>query len=101
RELRVPRAWRRPTRARAADLLVQLTARRVPALHRPRRAAGDRPGPARARSDALDQRGRAGSVVARQLQLLRVGDPGDRRPLRDRPRDALARPDRGAAELLP
>ncbi len=101
RELRLPRARCRTAGARAADLLVQLTARRLPSLHRPRRAAGDRPGPARARPDALDRRGRARAVVARQLELLRVGHPGDRRPLRDRPRGALARPERGAPELLP
>ena len=83
----------RPARAPAAHLLLQLAARRLPALHRARRAAGDRPRPARPRPDALDQRGRARPLVGRQLELLRVGHPGDRRPLRDRPRDPLAGPD--------
>ena len=54
RALRLPRARRRPARARAARLLLQLAARRLPALHRARRPAGDRPGPARARPDPLD-----------------------------------------------
>ena len=67
----------------------------------PRRAAGDRPRPARARPDALDRRGRARALVARQLELLRVGHPGDRRPLRDRPRAAVAGPVRRAPEPLP
>ena len=51
-----------PARARAADLLVQLAARRLPALHRARRAAGDRPRAARPRPEALDRRGRARAV---------------------------------------
>ena len=91
RELRLPRARRLAPGAAAADLLLQLAARRLPALHRPRRAAGDRPRPARPRPDALDRRGRARPVVGRQLELLRVRDPGDRRPLRDRPRPARGR----------
>ena len=101
REVRLSRARRLAAGAPAAHLLVQLAARRLPALHGPRRAAGDRPRPARPRSDALDRRGRARAVVGRELELLRVGDPGDRRPLRDRPRHALAGPARGAAEPLP
>ena len=39
----------------------------------------------------LDRGGRARAVVGRQLELLRVRHPGDRRPLRDRPRHAVAR----------
>ena len=35
-------------RARAARVLLQLAARRLPALHRPRASTGDRPRPARA-----------------------------------------------------
>ena len=101
RELRLSRARRRPAGARAAHLQLQLAARRLPALHRARRAAGDRPRPARARPDALDRRRRARALVARQLELLRVGHPGDRRPLRDRPRAAVAGPVRGAPEPVP
>ena len=67
----------------------------------PGRAAGDRPGPARPGSVALGRRGRARPVVGRQLELLRVRDPGDRRPLRDRPRHALVRAAGGPAEAVP
>ena len=57
-----------------ADLLVQLAARSLPAVHRPGCAAGIDPDllvPTR----RCRRRG-AGAVVGRQLQLLRVGDPG-------------------------
>ena len=101
RELRLSRARRLAPGAPAAHLLLQLPARRLPALHRPGRAAGDRPGPARPRSVALGRRGRARPVVGRQLELLRVRDPGDRRPLRDRPRLPLVRAARGPAEAVP
>ena len=63
-EVRLPRARRLAARAPAADLLVQLAARRLPALHRARRAAGDRPGPARPRPDAA-RSGRAPSCPGR------------------------------------
>ena len=96
-ELRLPRARRLAARAAAAHLLVQLAARRLPALHRPRRAAGDRPRPARARPVALDRRRRARAVGGRRLGLLRVGDPGDRRPLRDPHRRAVAGADRASS----
>ena len=66
RELRVPRARRLPAGARAADLLVQRPARRVPALHGARLAARDRPRPARARPEPVDRRGRARAMVARR-----------------------------------
>ena len=49
----------------------------------------------------LDRRRRPRAVVGRELELLRGRDPGDRRPLRDRHRPAVARADRGAAELVP
>ena len=39
---------------------------------------------------ALDRRRRARAVGGRRLRLLRVGDPGDRRPLRDPHRPAVA-----------
>ena len=48
-----------------------------------------------------DRRGRARAVVGDELELLRVGDPGHRRPLRGRPRDAVGRAARGAARALP
>ena len=83
RELRLPRARRLAAGARAADLLVQRAARRVPAVHGPRRPARDRSRPPRARPRPLDRGGRARAVVARRPGVLRVGHPGDRRPVRD------------------
>ena len=83
-----------PGRARAADLLVQLAPRRLPALHRPRLADGDRSRARRARPDAVDRRGRDRPVGGERLQLLRPAHPGDRRALRRRPRDAVAGPAR-------
>ena len=59
REVRVSRARRLAARAAAAHLLLQLAARRLPALHRARLAARDRPGPDRPRRDRLDRRRRA------------------------------------------
>ena len=79
----------------AADLLVQLAARRVPAVHGARRAARDRPRSARPRPDAFDRRGRARPLVDRRLELLRSRHPGDRRQVGDRPRAAVAGPVRG------
>ena len=101
REVGVPRRPRLDVRAGAARVLVQLAARRLPALHRPGHAARDRSRPGGARPRPVDQRGRAGALDGDQLELLRAGDPGDRRPLRDRPRDALARPARRAEAALP
>ena len=101
RELRLPRARRLAARARAAHLLVQRAARRLPALHRARGAARDRPGHARSRHVRLGRGRRTRAVVGRQLELLRGRDPGDRRPLRDRHRPALARSHGGAAGLVP
>ena len=88
-------------RARAAHLLVQLAARRLPALHGARRAARGRPGPRRARPDPRHRRGGARAVVGDELELLRVGDPGHRRPLRGRPRDAVGGAAAGAARPVP
>ena len=49
----------------AAHVLVQLAARRLPGLHRPRRDARDRSRAGRARPDAVDPRGRARAVERR------------------------------------
>ena len=101
-ELRLSGSRRLAAGAAAASLLVQRAARRLPALHRPRLAAGDRPGPARSRSVALDRRRRARAVVGgRLVGLLRGRDPGDRRPLRDRHLEAVGRADRRASRSLP
>ena len=94
-----PRA--EPGRARAADLLVQLAAWRLPALHRARLADGDRPRARRARPDAVDRRGRDRAVVGERVGLLRPARAGDRRALRRRSRDAVAGPAGGSARLLP
>ncbi len=90
-EVRLPRARAEPGRARAADLQLQLAARRLPAVHRPRIADGDRSRARRARSDAVDRRGGDRAVGGERLGVLRPADPGDRRALRGRPRDAVGR----------
>ena len=97
RAVRLPRARRLPAGAPAPDLLVQLAPRRLPALHRPRRPAGDRSRPPGPGPDAAARRG----ARPAERQLVRGRHPGDRRPVRDRPGHALAGPDRGAAGLLP
>ena len=88
-EVRLPRPRAGHPGARAADLLVQLAARRVPALHGPRLADGDRPRARRARPVAVDRRGRAGAVGGLDVAVLRADHPGDRREVRHRPRGAV------------
>ena len=46
-------------------------------------------------------RGGAGALDGDQQRLLRAGDPGHRRPLRDLAGDAVAGPARGSAEAVP
>ena len=87
-----PGARAEPGGARAADLLLQLAARRVPALHRARVADGDRPRARRPRPDAVARRGRDRAVGGQRLGLLRAADPGDLRALRRRSGDALGGP---------
>ena len=102
REVRLPRARRLAARAAAADLLLQLAARRLPALHRARLAARDRSRPDRPGHVRDDRRRRARALVGRQRRLLRLDRPGDLRPLRDRSRHRLARShDRAAGPLPP
>ena len=100
-EPRVPRPRRLARRARAARVLVQLAARRLPALHRARRAARDRPRPARPGHVALDRGGRARAVDDREPELLRLGHRGDRGALRDPARRAVARAHDRAAGQVP
>ena len=64
--------------ARAADVLVQLAARRLPALHRARLADGDRPRADRAGPVAVAERRGDPAVVHERLELLRADDAGDR-----------------------
>ena len=52
-------------------------------------------------SRSVDRRRRARSVGGRRQRVLRVGDPGDRRPLRGPDRRPVARADPGAAGLVP
>ncbi len=88
-------------RARAADVLVQLAARRLPALHRARLADGDRPRADRAGPVAVAERRRDPAVVHEQLELLRADDTGDRGQVGGRPRPAVGGPRRGRPQLLP
>ena len=101
REVRLPRARRLAARAAAAHLLLQLAARRLSALHRARLPARDRSRPDRPRLERHDRRRRARALVGRERRLLRLDRAGDLRPLRDRPRHALARPHDRAAGPLP
>ena len=84
RALRVPALRHLDARARAADVLLQLAPRRLPALHRPRLADGDRPGADRAGPVADAERRRDPALVRHLVELLRPDDAGDRRALRDR-----------------
>ena len=73
------------------DVLVQLAARRLPGLHRPRRDARGRPRAGRARSRALDPRRCARALERLRLELLRAGARGDRRSLGGAARPAVGR----------
>ena len=86
REVRLPQLRRLDARARAADLLLQLPARLLPALPRARLPAGDRPGADRPRPDALDLRGRARAVDEGGLDLPPPAARGGRRGQRHRHR---------------
>ncbi len=101
RALRLPALRDLDARARAALVLVQLPARRLPALHRAGLADGDRPGAGRAGPVAVAQRGRDPAVGVGRLELLRPDHAGDRRALRDRPGRPLVRPARGHAGPVP
>ena len=72
--LRLPALRHLDAGARAAVVLVQLAARRLPALHGARLADGDRPGARGAGPVAVDQRGRDPAVVERGDELLRADD---------------------------
>jgi excinuclease ABC subunit A len=91
----VPRGPRGLPGARATAVLVQLAARRLPGLRRPRRAAPARPAQDRARREALHPRRRAVRHGRARLPALRAageeepGRAGSR--IRRGPRRALAR----------
>ena len=101
RALRVPALRHLDARARAADVLVQLAARRVPALHRARLADGDRPRARGAGPEPVARRRGDPAVVHERVELLRPDDAGDRRAVRDRPRHAVGGPGGGRPGLLP
>ena len=65
RALHLPVRRHHDRRARAAQLLVQLAARRLPGLHRPRDAPRDRPGPRHPGRVEEPREGRARAVGAR------------------------------------
>ena len=84
REVQLPVRRLHRRRARAAQLLVQLAARRLPGLHRPRHQAGDRPGPRHPGplEEHRDRRARAVGADA-DRRLVAAQDPrGDLRGAR-------------------
>ena len=99
REVLVPEVRHLDAGAGAADLLLQLAARRMPALHRPRLTDGDRPRPG-GRPEPHDQRGRDPAVELGR-RLLRAAGAGDRREVRDRPRRAVGGHVRGGPGPVP
>ena len=101
RALRLPALRHLDAGARAALVLVQRAARRVPEVHGPGLDDGDRPGSGRAGSVAVDQRRRDPAVVLGSDGLLRADHAGDRGPLRGGRRRAVGEPDAGAAGPVP
>ena len=89
--LRLPQLRRLDAGDRAADLLVQLAARRLRALPRARLPAGHRPRADRARPDALDLRGRARPMDEGGLDVPPAPARSGRRVVRDRHLDPVAR----------
>ena len=92
REVRLPQLRHVDARDRAADLLLQLAARRLRALPRARLPAGDRSRALRARPDALDLRGRAVLVDGGGVPVLPAAARGRLRGARRRHRHAVAGP---------
>ena len=101
RPLHVPALRHLDARARAAHVLLQLAARRLPALHRARLADGDRPRADRPRPVAHAQRRRDPALVHQRLELLRADDHGDRRQVGGRHGHPLGGPPGGRPPLLP
>ncbi len=89
-EVRLPQLRHLDPRARAADLLLQLAARGLRALPRPRLPAGHRPRASRPGPDPLAGRRGAAALAPRALALLEAGGRGGRRGQRDRRRHSLA-----------
>ena len=103
REIRLPGQRLHHRRDRAAAVLLQRAAGRLPRLRRPRREAGVRRGPRRPQPCAVAQEGRRrplGQVAAAQ-PLLHAGAVQPRPRLRFRPRHHLGPPARGGAPRHP
>ena len=90
RALRLPQLRHLDPRAGAADLLLQLAARRLRALPRARLPAGRGPRAGGPRSDPVAVGGGAAALAHRPLALLEAAGRGGRRGLRRRRRHALA-----------
>ncbi|CAA9534751.1 MAG: Excinuclease ABC subunit A, partial [uncultured Solirubrobacteraceae bacterium] len=101
RALRVPVLRHLDARARAADLLVQLAARRVRPVHGPGLDDGDRPRARRARRLDVDRRGRARAVGGVVLVVLRAGHRGDLGQVPRRHRAPVGGPRRRRPGALP
>ena len=79
RAVRLPQLRHLDPRAGAADLLLQLAARRLRALPRARLPTGDRPRAGRPRPDALARGGRPSALESRRHRLLAAADRRRRR----------------------
>ena len=101
RTLRLPQVRHLDARAGAADLLLQLASRLLPALPRARLPAGHRPRADRPRPDALDLGGGAGPVDEGGLGLSPAAARGGGGDERDRHRDPLAGPRRARSRAAP
>ena len=82
--VRLPQLRHLDPGARAADLLLQLAARRLRALPRTRLPAGGRPGAGRPGPDPVALRGRAAALACGVIALLEATGRGGGRGLRDR-----------------
>ena len=103
REIRLPGLRLHHRRDRAAPVLVQRPAGRLPGLRRARREAAVRCRAGRPQRGAVDQEGRDRAVGAVQpaQPLLHAGARQPRRRIRVQPRHAVARPARGHSRRHP
>ncbi len=101
RALRLPQLRHLHARAGAADLLLQLPPRLLPALPRAGLSARHRPRADRPRSDPVDLAGGAGSVDEGRLGVSPAAAGGRRGVERDRHRHPLAGPARERSGAAP
>ena len=99
--LRLPQLRHLDARAGAADLLLQLAPRLLPALPRAGLSARHRPRADRPRPDPVDLGGGAGSVDEGRLGVPPAAAGGRRRGERDRHRHPLAGPARERSRAAP